>query len=146
MLMNKVINKHQRSGFTLVELIIIIAVIGILTTIGLVSYNGYRQRAAKTAADSTVQQVKLKLGEYFTDNNRYPVNTAAVDTYLRQVKATTTADDFKKMTDAGATYAPLADDNSSCQSGATPPPCAKYTITVPASYWNGTDAPISVSQ
>lgn len=144
--MNMHTYKQSKSGFTIIELIVVISVIGILSTIGVLSYNGYRQRAAKTAAESTAQQVKLKLGEYFTDNNRYPINTTAVDAYLRLVKATSTADDFKEMTDAGATYAPTADDGSNCVTGATPPPCAKYTITVPASYWNGTDAAVSVSQ
>lgn len=144
--MNIHTRKQSASGFTIIELIVVISVIGILATIGVLSYNSYRQRAAKTAAESTAQQVKLKLGEYFTDNNRYPIDAAAVDTYLRLVKATTTADDFDKMIDAGATYAPTADDGSNCVTGGTPPPCAKYTITVPASYWNGTDAAISVSQ
>lgn len=133
----------RKYGFTIVELVIVIAVIGILATIGMISYGSYRTRAAKSAVDSTTQQVKLKLGEYFTDNNNYPVDKTVLDTYLRSISATSLADSFKNMTDNGATYAPTASDGSSCASV----PCMKYTITVPATYWKGqsTDASIVVT-
>lgn len=132
-----------KRGFTLVELIIIIAVIGILASIGIVSYSGYRQRAAKTAADSTVQQTKLKLGEYFTDNNKYPVNTAAVTSYLTSIGQSTLSSELSTIVTGGGTYvaSPASCDNSASN------PCTGYTITVPKTYWNGgsTDTNIIVT-
>lgn len=135
--MNKTLTVRRRHGFTIVEIIVVIAVIGTLAAVGIVSYGSYRTRAAKSAADSTAQQVKLKLGEYFTDYNKYPTDKGAIDTYLRSVNATSVADDFKTMTDNGATYAPLSSSDTSCTTGSPPPSCAKYTITVPVSYWKG---------
>lgn len=133
----------NKQGFTIVELITVIAVIGILATIGIVSYSGYRTRAAKSSADSTVQQVKLKLGEYFTDNNRYPASSADVTTYLNSVQAGTTATAFTAITGGGGTYA--ATPSGCATTGGTA--CSSYTITVPATYWGApsTDASISVA-
>lgn len=44
----------RQKGFTLVELIIVIVVIGILSTIGIVSYNGAQQRARNASRLSAV--------------------------------------------------------------------------------------------
>lgn len=137
--------KHSKSGFTIVEIIVIVTVIGILTTIGVVSYGGYRTRAAKSQAESTVQQVRLKLGEYYTDNNKYPLAAANVNTEIRTLGINTaTADSFQAMIAAGATYVPLSDSGGTCNNVATP--CVKYTITVPSSYWGGTDAALVITQ
>lgn len=141
--MHMVTQTANKRGFTIVELIIIITVIGILASIGIISYSGYRQRAAKAAADSTVQQTKLKLGEYFTDNNKYPVNTAAVTTYLTSIGQTALSSDMSAVVAGGGTYvaSPSGCDNSASN------PCTGYTITVPKAYWSGgsTDTDIVVT-
>lgn len=135
---------NKLKGFTITELIIVIAVIGILASIGIVSYSGYRQRAEKTAADSTAQQVKLKLGEYFTDKNRYPANSTDVNSYLTSIGATTLAADFTAIISAGGTYQGLPQSPTPCTTTTTPI-CTSYSITIPQSYWNGTDGNITVS-
>ncbi len=143
-------NRQQtKSGFTIVELIIVITVIGILATIGIMSYSGYRVRAEKSSVESTVQQVKLKLGEYYTDNNGYPKTKADIVTYLNSINAQTLATAFnttKNSTDM--TYAPTTDAAGSCTTGSPVPACTKYTITVAPAYWGGAsgDASVSVSQ
>lgn len=127
--------KISNSGFTIVELVIVIAVIGILAGIGIVSYSGARQNAAKNAAIATAQQVKLKIGEYYTDNNYYPL-ASVIDSYLRSINSTALADDYKRITDAGGYYTPSPggcnNTSSLCTGG--------YVITIPPAVWGGSGA------
>lgn len=59
-------------GFTIVEILISIVVIGILTTIVIVSYNGFGQQSRDSKRDSDVAQIKIALDKYYADNSEYP--------------------------------------------------------------------------
>ncbi|MFO0971185.1 MAG: prepilin-type N-terminal cleavage/methylation domain-containing protein [Candidatus Saccharimonadales bacterium] len=72
----------SQKGFTIVELLIVIVIIGILATIGFVAFSGAQNKANKSKAESTLSQVKSKLGEYYATNNTYPADKAAVKTFL----------------------------------------------------------------
>jgi len=62
------------NGFTIVELLIVIVVIGILAAITIVSYNGVQNRARATANQATAQEVQNKAEIYAADtgNGIYP--------------------------------------------------------------------------
>ena len=62
----------MRRGFTIVELLVVIVVIGILAGISIVSYSGLQERAAISSADSAVSQVSKKLEAYFIAEDSYP--------------------------------------------------------------------------
>jgi len=129
-------SKLGSKGFTIVELLIVIVIIGILATIGFVSFSSAQNKAKKSKAQSTISQVKSKLGEYFADNNNYPVDQAAVTTYLNANGGATTATEFGN--DAyGYTVTPVDCDNSSED-------CTAFTLTAAATYWNG-DAADNIS-
>lgn len=51
-------NKKKRQGFTLVELIIVIAIMGILAAIAIPKYNKSRIKAAETAHLANVEMLK----------------------------------------------------------------------------------------
>lgn len=62
----------SRSGFTIVELLVVIVVIGILASITIVSYSGITQRANTTSAQSTAQIVVQKAEVYNAEIGNYP--------------------------------------------------------------------------
>jgi general secretion pathway protein G len=68
----------RRAGFTLTELLLVIAVLGIAAAIALPSYSSYRDRAnvAKAVADISVLNVGARL--YMNDNKTPPPNLAAI--------------------------------------------------------------------
>lgn len=120
-------------GFTIVELLVVIAVIGILAGIGIVSYSSSQNRAKKESFNATVQQAKLKLGEYFTDNNRYPDGGASVLSYLNATGSESLATTIS--TSGQYDYQPRTKLGGSCTEAAKN--CQTYTITVSAVNWKG---------
>jgi type II secretion system protein G len=62
----------KRSGFTIVELLIVIVIIGILAAITIVAYNGIQQRARDSARTSDIAGVQKALELYRADNGVYP--------------------------------------------------------------------------
>lgn len=64
-------DRHS-TGFTIVELLIVIVVIGILAAITIVAYNGIQERARKTNLISAVRSYVTGLNLYYAANNSYP--------------------------------------------------------------------------
>lgn len=60
-------------GFTIVELLIVIVVIGILAAITIVAYNGVQARANDARKASSVKSIAGLLEVFYQDNNRYPL-------------------------------------------------------------------------
>lgn len=64
---------QKRAGFTIVELLIVIVVIGILAAITIVTYNGVQKRANDAAVQSDLNGLAIKFEIYNSDNGSYPV-------------------------------------------------------------------------
>ncbi|HEY8099057.1 MAG TPA: type IV pilin protein [Methylobacter sp.] len=69
--MNKTkIHKTQR-GFTLIELMITVAIVGILTAIAIPSYSGYVQKSRRTSAETALLDLASREAKYYSTNNAY---------------------------------------------------------------------------
>lgn len=72
-------NRHT-TGFTIVELLIVIVVIGILAAITIVAYNGIQERARASTLTSALSQVANKMAVYQVDNpDLYPADKTALE-------------------------------------------------------------------
>lgn len=68
--------QSKNQGFTIVELLIVIVVIGILAAISIVAYNGIQGRANTSAVHSDLNNAKKKLEIYNIDHGKYPGSIA----------------------------------------------------------------------
>lgn len=68
--------RHKQTGFTIVELLITIVVIGVLAAITIVAYNGIQQRANFSKMRSEVASINKTIQLYYADNGSYPVTPA----------------------------------------------------------------------
>lgn len=67
-----------KTGFTIVELLIVIVVIAILASITIVAYNGIRERSQSSALATTLKSAAQKVHLYAVDNaDQYPATLAA---------------------------------------------------------------------
>lgn len=63
--------KNSYAGFTLLELLIAVAVVGILTTIALPSYRDYLVRGKIPEATTALSTARVQLEQYYQDNRNY---------------------------------------------------------------------------
>jgi len=79
-------NKINKKGFTIIELLVVVAIIGILSTISVVAFNVARMRNRDTKRLADMKQISTGLDLYFNDNGLYPVGndvTLGVGSYGR---------------------------------------------------------------
>ncbi len=62
-------------GFTLIEIMIAVAIISIVTAIAIPAYNGYITTAKTVAVRANAEPLRLALDDYFLDNGSYVAGT-----------------------------------------------------------------------
>lgn len=85
--------KAIQKGFTLIELMIVVAIIGILAAIALPAYQDYTIRAQVSEGPTLAEGLKLALADYYTTNGAWPADETFVGftappsgTYVTQIK------------------------------------------------------------
>jgi len=68
--------KNQLQGFTLIELMIVVAIIGILASIAIPAYQDYTIRAQVAEGLSLSNAAKASIGEYYVNRGVWPADNA----------------------------------------------------------------------
>lgn len=134
--------RKNTSGFTIVELLVVIAVIGILSAISLVSFNRYQASARDAQRSARATVISEALEKYYDKNGEYP-SCAAVSGSAASVLTTLvgiqtevlvtpqnqSGDNSIKCQDLQASdpdiFAFIGDGSATCSSGAS---CLQYTL------------------
>ena len=66
------IARRAQAGFTLIELMIVVAIIGILAAVALPAYQDYTQRAQVAEGFTMVDGMKTSIAEFAQSNGAYP--------------------------------------------------------------------------
>lgn len=72
----------NKKGVTLIELLIVIAIIGILAVIAVPAYIGQQKNAARTEGYSNLENLRLLEEQFFAENGQYAPAGAAVGTKI----------------------------------------------------------------
>jgi prepilin-type N-terminal cleavage/methylation domain-containing protein len=129
--------KKVSKGFTIIELLIVIVVIGILAALVLNSFQGVQARARDTERRTDVNSISTQLEVYYQDNAGYPL--AVTDAFVTASLKGASLEAFRapgqtaNSTSATATptkdqygYSPKQSDGTTA---CTVAPCAKYILS-----------------
>lgn len=100
--------KRKQSGFTIVELLIVIVVIGILAALVVTTFAGVQRKARNAERESDIKAIHTQLEAYYNEANRYPTLAE-----LNGTSGTIRQNEMKSL-DAGALRDPRGNADTLC--------------------------------
>jgi type IV pilus assembly protein PilA len=88
--LNAGMSERNEKGFTLIELMIVIAIIGILAAIAIPQFSAYRVRAYNASAEADVRNLATSQEAYFVDHSKYTNTNTDLNAYGYQASANVT--------------------------------------------------------
>lgn len=84
--MNKAVFKSAR-GFTMIEVLVVITLIVILSSMGMVQYKNSVQRSKEAVLKENLFRMRDAIDQYYADKTKYPAGLADLvsDGYLREI-------------------------------------------------------------
>ena len=136
--------KNKQSGFTIVELLIVIVVIGILAGLVITTFNGIQQKARDTERETDIKAIHAQVEAYWAQKGYYPslteLNNRAAAGFVatelkgldagafRDPKAVPTAVSLVATPAVNVyAYAVTNSAGTTCEADSTT--CARYTLT-----------------
>ena len=138
------IKNRKQSGFTIVELLIVIIVIGILAALVITTYSGVQAKARDTKRQTDIGALYSQLEAYYAQNGGYPAfvdmnsstwrttNMKGLDAAALcdpQAAATTNCALVTAPAAKSYAYAVLQADGTTACTATTGQTCPKYTLT-----------------
>ncbi len=144
-------HKQNKQGFTIVELLIVIVVIGILAAITIVAFNGVQARAKDGERVSDLKSVMKLMEMFYVDNGYYPridrLNPSQIDATMTNLLKVTNREIFLApgttnsqssfigyvggMTSGHYTYKSWMTDGTQCDNATVAPSesvCIRYSV------------------
>jgi general secretion pathway protein G len=81
---NKSIRRRLEAGFTLIELMVVILIIGLLATIVVQNLRGATDRAKRVKAQADIAQLKSGLDRFYLDAGSYPTTDQGLQALVSQ--------------------------------------------------------------
>jgi prepilin-type N-terminal cleavage/methylation domain-containing protein len=93
----------KNKGFTIIELLIVIVVIGILAAIGFVAYGNVTKSARDSDRQADASAIAKKAEEYYASNGQYPIDIATIADLEGIDSKTLTSPNNRAAVNGGAT-------------------------------------------
>lgn len=84
----------KQRGFTLIEILIVVAIVGILSSVAIPMYTAYMARGKLVEAQSALTSARVRLEQYYQDNRTYVGFTCPAATSYFSYGCTLAADSY----------------------------------------------------
>jgi prepilin-type N-terminal cleavage/methylation domain-containing protein len=133
--------KKRNQGFTIVELLIVIVVIGILALLVITTYSGIQAKARNAKRQTDIQSLQTQLEAFFSQNGYYPsltdmnsstwlaTNMKSLDQNALIDPSSPTQSKTLASSPTAKQYSYAVTDSSGASCEATDTNCAQYTLT-----------------